>query len=503
MLYILGMFTKNCNLKNNKEEILEAIETILQPIAHTMSPRGSNVLMRDDKDNPLVTNDGATICKFIQPKNELQRLIIDTIIQSSRQTEKEAGDGTSTTILLIGVITKLFIQGEYKHYEFIRELESVRDDILEKLEEMKLGGEDITKDELRKVAYVSANNDKEIADISVDVVTKAGDYGIINIDVKSQKPSVKYDEGFIKYNAIPHSAFLNNKTSLLYNDAIIFITDGVFFFNEDVNLLVKELSALNKNIVVVANKFQAKTPELLLNVQQSDNDINILPLEFENVEEIYDLAAYVGAQVFSKNSGRVKEGIVSEYSQPISKVHGNMNMVVVNQEKVPAERNERIDFLKSLDETNEDDTIKARLASMTSGVVTLAVGGGTEVERIERKLRFDDAILATMKAKAFGYLPGAGSAMASLAGEDKSSLYNAIALANIYQIHLNCGLEYHSKDYGVFESVNANTLEKENMIDAGIFDSFKAVEQSLLNAVSTSIQLISSMSNTIIINDEE
>jgi chaperonin GroEL len=495
------MYTENCNLRFDKDDIIEAIETIVTPIAKTMSPRGGDVLFRGADGEPIITNDGATISNNFKPKNELQALIIDTIVKASKQTEKEAGDATSTTILLIGKILMSFINSEMSHFDFISSLKDIEVYLLSELERIKIDGS--KKEDLLKIAYISSNNDKDIAEMSVDVISKAGEFGTVNIDMNSQKPNIKFDGGFIKIGAIPSTEFLNKGTHLMYERSAIFITDGTLFYNEDINIIVQELAKQHKDIIIVANKFQGKTQDLLLNIQSSENGINVLPLQFDNTEEIKDIAAYIGCPIFSKTSGRINQNDVFSFIGSTDMVSGNMARVIINKDEEPETRSKRIDTLRSMYNESEDIEIKYRLSSMTSGVVTLAVGGNSVIERNQRKLRFDDAILATSKAKIHGYLPGGGTALHSIYLKSPSdylgSLMYEICTANIKQIHENCNKEFTGQ-YDEYNGLDAATLETVNMLEAGIFDSYTAVEQSLINAISVSIGLISAMSNTIIIN---
>lgn len=505
------MNTKQANLKTNKEDILNAINLIVEPIANTMSPKGSNVLFRDEQGNPVTTNDGATIAQYIKPKDELSRIIVDSIVAASKQTESEAGDATSTTVLLTGNILKLFIEGEYEKNEFIDSLVRVKDLFIKELEKIRIGGNgiDLSDDELHKVAYVSANNNKEIADLTVDVVGKAGEYGSIVFDVNSSEPNVKFDEGFIIPSAVGNSIFMNKGSYVDYEEMAVFITDDTLFFSEDLNIIIEgALRSGIKDILIVSNNFQAKTPEVLMKVQQDNNDINVLPLQIESKDVIHDLGGYLRCPVYTRSLGRVKVDTIGDYIGGSSKVGGNMQLIVIDSIGDSMEKQERIELIKSLDQT--EDT-KRRLASMTSGIVTLSVGGDTQLERIERKLRFEDSILATQKAMVYGYLPGGGSAMLnsyygiSIKYMDKENkLFNkiteTIGKTNIKQIFKNCGIDFYIP-HDINLGLNANTGEVVDMKEAGIYDSYKAVEQSLLNAVSTSVQLISAMSNTIIIND--
>lgn len=63
--------------------------------------------------------------------------------------------------------------------------------------------------------------------------------------------------------------------------------------------------------------------------------------------------------------------------------------------------------------TSEDEreTLRLRFAKLSGGVAVVKVGGSTETEMKERKVRFADALHATRAAIAEGVLPGGGVAL--------------------------------------------------------------------------------------------
>ncbi len=511
------MYTKNCNLDKDKDKILEAIKEIVEPIANTMSPRGGNVLLRDENNKPFITNDGATICKYIQPSDELKRLIIDAIIESSEQTNKTAGDATSTTILLNGAILELFIELNTEegttHFEFIKALKRISTEIVKELELIKLGGNNNegNMDDIKRVAYVSANNQQEIADVAVEVAVKAGEYGIIKYDDRSSSETrVQADNGFIIPMAIPSTDFLNKNTTVSYNKMKVFITDGKLFYQEDLNQIIDSLTKDGtKDIMIVAKEFSAKIPQIIYNVHtDQSNEINILPIALSNKEVIHDLAAYLDVDVYTESKGKIS-GDINNYITHMDSVGGTMQFVVVQKKEDSKRREERTDLLKSLlKDSPNDELLKGRLAWMTSGIVTLFVGGDTDIEKTEKKLKFEDAILASQKAMVYGYLPGGGTSMLKVRSDIlilntlESKILDTICTANFKQILTNSGI---AEDLAIsdYDGLDATSGEWVNMKEVGIFDSYKAVEQSLLNAVSTSTGLISAMSNTIIIKDNQ
>ena len=89
-----------------REQIIQAVDTLVNPIKGTISPRGANVIFTDPGGVIHHANDGFTIAKSINVKDPIQDTIIDIVKEAAIKTNIEAGDGTSTTALLSQILIK-------------------------------------------------------------------------------------------------------------------------------------------------------------------------------------------------------------------------------------------------------------------------------------------------------------------------------------------------------------------------------------------------------------
>lgn len=513
MLSLEGMtYTENNNLKTNRDDIIKAIDTILEPIANTMSPRGANVLFRANNGKIISTNDGATIASVIRPENELQRMIVDIIVEASENTNKSEGDATSTTILLTSTLLKYYIDNESEFnstFDFISHLRVAKDYILEKLPHQKLEPTEIL---LKNIAFISGNNDSSISDTAYEVAMKAGDYGIIGYNINNPKTEYTFDDGYIIYNAIPHPMFINNKSKEVFNNIGIFITNMQMFYQEHLDTILKEFeNAGHKNVIIIAPAFTAKVPDMIAEIVQNEKiEMHVIPIEIEDEHIIGDIASYTGVKMYTKGTGTPDSEKLSGHIGVLNSFTGTNQLAVLNSINKGEELENRITMLKSYIEEGKDiEKTKERLASLTTGVITLSPGGDTDIERTERQLRFDDSIRAVQRAKLFGCLPGGGVALKDISqevnnlGDKPNEIVKIVCEANIKQIQKNCGLDgvYIPSEKGI--GFNALTRDNEsNMVSSGVIDSYPAVEQALKNSFSTAEQLVSAINNSIITNNK-
>jgi chaperonin GroEL len=176
------------------------------------------------------------------------------------------------------------------------------------------------------------------------------------------------------------------------------------------------------------------------------------------------------------------------------------------------ELGERCDRLRSqIGETTSDtdeERLRERLAKLAGRVAVIRVGGATELEAMERRDRFDNALRSARAAMEEGFLPGGGIALLRAAcALDKTSSDNMDQKAGIDIVRRALGepLRQIVDNAGHTGSVvAAKLLERGNdkqgfdvrdgtytdMIDAGLVDSTKVLRTALQNAASVGALLV-------------
>ncbi len=155
------------------------------------------------------------------------------------------------------------------------------------------------------------------------------------------------------------------------------------------------------------------------------------------------------------------------------------------------------------------DRYKERLAKFVSGVAVIHVGGDTEPEMWEKKLRAEDAVNAARAACEEGVVPGGGVALLdtipalqrladTLDGDEKTGAQILIQALQepVIQIAENAGLsgravvtEIRRQEAGVgYDAANDRYID---MVEAGVVDPLKVTRMVLDCAVSTASTLMS------------
>mgnify|MGYP003331999583 FL=1 len=175
--------SKAKNILANKTDIRNIVADTMDKMATvvgaTLGPGGRAVLIERDGLAPLVTKDGVTVAKSLGVANAEANVVIEAAKEICLNTAKEAGDGTTTAIVLANAITKhglsfLEENSKYNPQRMINELNQAYEDVVVPFlkENSKKA---TTEEELVSVAKISANGDEKIARSVVKAVMAAGE----------------------------------------------------------------------------------------------------------------------------------------------------------------------------------------------------------------------------------------------------------------------------------------------------------------------------------------
>src|SRR6476620_3164428 len=82
--------------KNN----FTAAKTVAEIVRTSLGPRGMDKMLVDSLGDVTITNDGATILKEIDVQHPAAKMMVEI----SKATDNEVGDGTSSVVILAGAL---------------------------------------------------------------------------------------------------------------------------------------------------------------------------------------------------------------------------------------------------------------------------------------------------------------------------------------------------------------------------------------------------------------
>lgn len=406
------------------------------------------------RDNDLDSYSNKPIFRITQLKGRKHGLTIESIRKTSKKAPMRCikvsnednlyvTDGfivthnTSTSSCLTYYIAKQGMEdmdAGVNAVEYRKGIEAASDDVIEFVKSKSKKVE--SQEELNAIAVISANDDT-IGEIVAKAMTEAGETGTVIVDDGFRDATeVERSSGLRIDRPIISPYFVNNKEDMkcLVNDtAVVLVREKIDSTDQFSQFLIasfdKAYNLNRRSLVIVADDFSDQVIGAFLNMNQSGNGLTILPVktpEFgENSDEVMgDLAAFTGATSIGGKSGRS----ANSYSpQEAVTILGYSPSVTANRDFTiftgggakelgrEADLEKHIEGLKNeIDRDNSTyrkEKLKTRLGRIAGGVVHIRVGGLTETEMKERRMRYEDAVSAAKAATTGGYVVGGGMAL--------------------------------------------------------------------------------------------
>lgn len=440
---------KILNRDEAKQVAQEAIREISGAVKATLGPGGNpQVLQRQGNApdgsplKPLVTKDGVTVAEYIRFRDPAKDTFAQAILEVAQKTVNQAGDGTTTAIVLAEAI----YNAGYKHIQqgkngirLYEDLKQVRDEIIRIIDKRTKPVE--TEQQITDVAKVSANGDEEIAKVVCEALTSVGEDGHVAIEEGVSRETVlqitegtMYKQGWRAFspygvnlvsNEAKKSCELANPAVLLYAGKLESIDD----FGAFINMLMKandrhELTEVVP-LMIVAHDYSDDVKNYILSMRvQQKLPIAAIKSPFDGspnarTEMLQDLAVILGGKVGARGILDLKD-MTDENLGCADRVEVYADETVFFRGQGSEEAVlQRVKDLKELKRNSfhefDVENLNLRIGKLTGGIAVVQAGGDTELEILERKDRIEDALCAARVAVQEGVVPGGGYTLNSIA----------------------------------------------------------------------------------------
>lgn len=508
------------NGRSLNESILKGANILADNVVSTLGPRGRNVILQEKGKTPIVTKDGVTIAMFVDLDDPFENLGAQIIKQASQQTAAQAGDGTTTSIVLARAILReaqKYISAGVSPTELKRGIDKASQYISKKI--INISNSISSEQEIEHIASISANNDKSIGKLIATAVDKAGKDGAITIEeARSLDTSLDIVEGFRFDSGYLATAFINDEKRgvVKYEDPFILVTDHKFDSVQDMLPVLELIAREGKPFVIVAEEIEGQAlAALIMNAMRGTMKVAAIkaPRYGEERRNIMkDLAISVGATFVSMESGMKISEVKLKHFGRAKKIEVAKSLTtIVGGKGNLAETDARIETIKAelaqTESVYECERLQERITRLASGIAIIRVGASTEVEMIEKKHRIEDALEAVRSAQQEGIIPGGGVALLrciddveGLEGDnEEQNLGIKIVLKAleepVRQMAINAGespdmivsqIKAQEFNFG-YDFLNRKFI---NMLEAGIIDPAKVTRCAVENAASAAGTLI-------------
>jgi len=498
-----------------REAMLDGIGKLAAAVKVTLGPTGRNVLLQKSFGSPNVTKDGVTVSKEVDLPNPFENMGAKMANQVASKTSDVAGDGTTTAVVLAEAITREGMKNVAAGANPMALKRGIDLAVAAAVESIAQQSKKVRgTDDLRKVATVSANWNRDIGDLIARAFDQVGTDGVISVEEgKSITNELEVVEGLQFDKGYISAYFVTDPNSMecALEDAYVLIHEKKISNLRDMLPVLERVASSSRPLLIIAEDIEGEALAGLV-VNRLRGILNVCAVKAPAFGErrkaiLQDIATVTGGTVISEDLGIKLENVEEGHL-------GRAKRIVVDKDSTTViegagtkkDINARIETIRTqIDKTTSDydrEKLQERLAKLTGGVAVIKAGAATETEMKERKDLIDDAVHATRAAAEEGVVPGGGVTLlkavdAAMKARDKARGDEKVGVelvaraleAPMRQIAENTGhdggviiAEVRSRAQGV--GYDAATGEYVNMVDAGIIDPAKVTRSALQNAAS-------------------
>ncbi len=484
------------------DKIMSGVDQLAKAVKSTLGASGKCVIYEDATGRPVITKDGVTVAESVVLFDPVENIGATLIKEAAKNTVKEAGDGTTTAIVLAESLLK-----EVNNSDNVREIKEGINSGLEKVNKyLSKNSKAVSGDNLKYVSTISCNNDSRLGGIIADAYTKVGKDGVVLME-ESETDETYTDivEGVQLENGLtsPYFATDTEKQKCELENPLILIVSSEIPSVRKIQSILEHVIKNNRSLLIVATVAQQVKSALLMNKVKGNIKVNIInPPGFGPTKRdtIDDLAILTGAKVINEELGDDLDLIQPDcLGEAKFSITDDKNTVITTY-NVEEDIEGRVKEVKKLIKNEKNGFLRKklenRLAMLCGSVGIIRVGANSKVELKEKKDRVEDAIYAVKAALQEGIVPGGGIALLNASHNIKFDNIGENILATAIQapfktIMANAGIENYDtpKDLGVGYNVISGKLV--DMVDSGIVDPVLVTKTALKNAVSVATTIFS------------
>ena len=497
-----------------RKALCAGIDTLANTVKITLGPKGRNVVLGKKFGAPVITNDGVTIAKEIELKDEFENMGAQLVREVATKTNDAAGDGTTTaTVLAQAMVTEGMknVTAGANPMDIRRGMSKA---VAKAVETIKAHSQKVKdSNDIARVGTISAG-DPEIGRLIAEAMEKVTSDGVITIEENKTTAEtyneivegMQFDRGYLT----PYMVTDTDKMEAVLDNAAILITDRKISVIQDLVPLLEQVMQNGMKLLVVAEDIEGEALSTLI-VNRLRGTLNVCAVKAPGFgdrrkEMLQDIAILTGGQVISEELGlTLKDATIDMLGRARQIKVTKENTIIVDgmgDQQAIKDRVAQIRAQIGVTTSEYDkEKLQERLAKLSGGVAVIKVGAATETEMKEKKLRIEDALNATRAAVEEGIVAGGGVAFMDAAPaldaveiddpEEKIGvdIVKKALTAPVATIAKNAGFEGavvvdKVAELPAGQGLNSANGEWGDMIEMGVLDPVKVSRVTLQNAAS-------------------
>ena len=516
-----------------RKKLVDGARKLSRTVKSTLGPGGHSVLLRKSFGGPTVTNDGVTVSKEIELPDPFENMGAKLVNEVCSKTNDVAGDGTTTACVLAEAILEeglKVVSAGVNTIELKRGIDKAANAAIEAIRKSSKDVSD--REQIQQVGYIASKYDRNIAKIFADAIEKVGNEGVITVEEgKTTETYLEHVQGYQFDKGYSSPYFVTETASMTAELQEPYI----LFYNKKINNLRELLPILetvaqqSKPLLIVAEDIEGEALTTLV-INKLQGVLKICAVKAPGFGDrrkamLEDMATLTGGTAITEELGIKLEDVTLEHLGRANKISISKDETTIiegagDKPTVDARVKAIRTQIEKTTSNYDREKLEERLAKLTGGVAVIRVGGKTETEMKETKMRVEDALNATQAAAAEGIVPGGGTAFlraidavrkVELHGDEEFGRRIVVAAlktpARIIadnaghegQVIVEDVLENSTPSYG-FDAMSGQFGD---MYERGVIDPTKVVTSALENAASVVGVLLTSNVLVTEVKDED
>jgi len=492
--------------KDADDKIMSGVEKLANAVKSTLGASGKCVIYEDALGKPVITKDGVTVADSVVLLDPVENIGATLIKEAAKNTVKEAGDGTTTAIVLAESLLNELKSN--KNLDTTRNIKNgIESGYKKVVEYLSKHSKAVSGSQLTNVSSISCNNDSELGGIIASAYEKVGKDGVVLMEEsETGETFTDFVDGTQLECGLTSPYFVtdNDKQKCELEKPLILIVSSKIPSVRKIQKILEHVIKNSRSLLIVAEVEQQVKSALLMNKVKGNIKVNIInPPGFGPTKRdtIDDLAFLTGAKVMNEELGDDLDLIEPSCLGEAALAVTDDKQTVLTTYDLGKEFKDRIDNVKKKikkeDNTYLKKRLEQRLAMLNGSVGIIKVGADSKVELKEKKDRVEDAIYAVKAALKEGIVAGGGIALLNAAKEIENTgnigekiLVEAIK-APFTTIMANAGIENYEIPTSKGIGYDVTTGELVDMLVSGIVDPALVTKTALKNAVSVATTIFS------------
>ena len=496
-------------------KLAEGVELLADAVTTTLGPKGRNVAIMRQWGLPIVVHDGVTVAREVDTEDPFMAIGVALVREAAAKTNEEAGDGTTTSILLAYELVKGGMELTKSGVNPMTLRNEIYEALPALLEELKKIAKPVKNSEdIARVAFISSA-DIAIGKLVAEAVEKVGKDGLVTVDEgKSIDTEIEFTEGmeFDKGYASPYFVTNPQRMEAVIEKPIIAVVDKKISLNTEIVPILENMAKYSKDMFIIAEEFSGDALATIAANKMKGN-INALAVSAPGIGDnktnyLSDIAVLTGAKILSDKTavditkddtwiGHADKVMSSRETTVIIGGKGDKKIVEARIAELRAQKDsEKSKF--------EKEKIEERLARISTGIGVIKVGAKTEIDMREKLERVKDAVGAATAAREEGIVPGGGTVFLRMSevlhgGSQGEKLLRHVLEQPVRKLMLNSG-EKEERITGKIDQIilnpnsnygyEVNSRRMLDLLEAGIIDPAKVVRLALENAIAVATSIL-------------